>query len=474
MNRSLKFKSLVLMASISLAALTACSNSNNGGDNAAGNGNTAAAGNDGTKATNGNAAASGGNAANNGANNAEDDDVTTMSKVSGMTIRIAANWDGTPTPDTPMGAKRLELQKAVEAKYNVKIQYLNIPNEEFQNKMKASILNGSPAAEIWYMGSSDVVPGLAKEGLFLPIDDLISLSDEKQIPVDDFRKYTGYNGKIYGFNTEASVDQIGIFYNRALFEKNGLPDPHTWVESKEWTWDKFREVAKQLTKDTNGDGKPDQWGLTGYAGDWVWFQALANGGHLFDLETGKQTLDDPKTQEAMDFMAKLFTEDKVVADSTWGFLDSFPKGNIGMTPSFSWTGGTWKANMKQDGYGFLPMPLGPGQTDYVNPSRQTNSNFIAKGTKYPEAVMQIWKELQVWDTEAHADEYYNAQYDHDDDIEVAKMLSKNVNFDFFNTINGGLIDQIGNELATGATTAAQAAQKYGPMLQDKADILLKQ
>lgn len=392
----------------------------------------------------------------------------------GITIRIAGNADYSPKATDPVGAKKVELQKQVEQKYNVKIQYVVVPQAEFMDKMKASILNGNPMADIVYMGSPGVVPTLAQQGMFIPIDELIDMKTEKQIPVEDFKKLTSYKNKTYGFGTDSMVDSIGIWYNRALFKNNGLPDPHEWVNNKQWTWAKFREVAKQLTKDTNGDGKPDQWGLVGYAGDWVWFNILANNGTIYDIDSGQQKLNDPKTIEAMDFMAKLFTEDKVVGDATWGFLDLFPKGNIGMVPGFSWEGGTWKEKMKQDGYGFLPMPLGPNQTDYVNPARQVNAYFIPKGVKNPQAVIKVWKELQVWDKQANFDSYNNAQYANEDDIAIAKMLQTKVRYDYFAGVQGGLIDTIGNELAAGKTTAAQVAQTYGPKLQDKIDVAVKQ
>ncbi|GAA3400537.1 ABC transporter substrate-binding protein [Paenibacillus hodogayensis] len=407
-------------------------------------------------------------------NDDKKDDAKGTAALAGRTIRIAGNADYAPKPDNPLGVKAISLQKEVEKKYNVKIEYVAVPQAEYMDKLKASILNGSPIADIVFMGSPGAVPALTEQGLVLPIDNLLVMSREKEIPVEAFSKLTGYKGKTYGFGTNSSVDQIGIFYNRAMFRTNGLPDPHEWVKKKEWTWDKFREVARQLTKDTNGDGKPDQWGLTGYAGDWLWFNILANGGSIVDIEAGKQKLDDPKSIAAMDFMAKLFTEDKVVADPTWAFLDLFAKGNIGMTPSFSWTGSTWKEKMKQYGYGFLPMPLAPGQTDYANPARQVNCYFLPKGVKDPAAVLQVWKELQVWDSKEWVETYYNTQYDNEDDIEVARMLAGKVRYDFFAGIHGGIIDKIGTELATGKTTAAQAAKTYGPQLQDKIDTILKQ
>jgi multiple sugar transport system substrate-binding protein len=46
-----------------------------------------------------------------------------------------------------------------------------------------------------------------------------------------------------------------IFYRKDLFAAAGI-DPASLK-----TWDQFTEAAKKLTKDTNGDGRPDVWGF---------------------------------------------------------------------------------------------------------------------------------------------------------------------------------------------------------------------
>lgn len=47
-----------------------------------------------------------------------------------------------------------------------------------------------------------------------------------------------------------------LFYNKDLFRKNGLVYP-----SDKWNWDDYRITGSKLTKDTNNDGKLDQFGI---------------------------------------------------------------------------------------------------------------------------------------------------------------------------------------------------------------------
>ena len=72
-----------------------------------------------------------------------------------------------------------------------------------------------------------------------------------------------------------------MYYNTKMFKEAG-------IEKAATTWDEFVADAKKLTKDTNGDGKPDQWGFTA-AGASVsanshqaFIRGLQNGGTLFD------------------------------------------------------------------------------------------------------------------------------------------------------------------------------------------------
>lgn len=388
----------------------------------------------------------------------------------GATITMAANADYLrPNLETQEGVTKAELQAAAEAKYNVKIEYLVLANEEYKDKMITSIMNGEPVANLFYMGSPDAVPALIKQGLFLALEDVDTVPSELSIPVADFQKVAGYDGKTYGFTTAVAVDTIGVFYNRKLMSDNGYPDPHTWIATKEWTWDKFREIAIAMTKDVDGDGTNDQWGCMTYAGDWLWFLIQASGGNIYDVANNKQLLDQPKSIAAMDYMYKLFNEDKVVKPGGWAFMGDFVVGNIAMCPSFSWYGGEIKNSEIADGFGFLPMPLAPGQTEYINPARQINCYFLAKGTENPGQVLNVWKEMQIWTAERPSP-YNLGQFANDDDIAVAEMLEDGtMNFDYFAGMHGGIIDEVGTALSDGTMTGAQAAQSFGPKLQDKFD-----
>ena len=85
----------------------------------------------------------------------------------------------------------------------------------------------------------------------------------------------------------------GLFYNKKLFKEANLQPPKTWSE--------FVAAAKKLTKDTNGDGKPDQWGFAMEGGSitenahFAFILGRQNGGKLFDGD--KPTFDTPRERQ---------------------------------------------------------------------------------------------------------------------------------------------------------------------------------
>lgn len=62
------------------------------------------------------------------------------------------------------------------------------------------------------------------------------------------------DGGIYSLGNYTQT--AGVYYNRAAFAEAGIAPP-----TADWTWADFKAAAKALTKDTNGDGKPERYGV---------------------------------------------------------------------------------------------------------------------------------------------------------------------------------------------------------------------
>ena len=150
-----------------------------------------------------------------------------------------------------------------------------------------------------------------------------------------------------------------MYYNTKLFEEAGITEPPA-------TWDEFVETAKKLTKDTDGDGKNDQWGFA-LAGQrtsnnvhQAFIRGLQNGGALYDKDGNpdfandgvvagvKQWLDLMGTDGVVDPSNAEFTEGSVLPGE---LID----GRTAMI--FDQASGKTFANEGFEDFGVAPIPM---------------------------------------------------------------------------------------------------------------------
>lgn len=163
------------------------------------------------------------------------------------------------------------------------------------------------------------------------------------------------NGQLTCIPQNAS--NLVVYFNKDLFNQANVPYPRDG-----WTWDDFLAAAKALTRDTNGDGKIDQYGL-GTEGDllrlapFVW----QNGGQIFDDEVNptKLTLDSPASIEALHWVIDLQVKHHVVPDPQAEVIESFEtrfiNGSIAMFINQRRGVGMYRDNMKMD-WDVAPLP----------------------------------------------------------------------------------------------------------------------
>jgi multiple sugar transport system substrate-binding protein len=88
-----------------------------------------------------------------------------------------------------------------------------------------------------------------------------------------------------------------MFVNKTLLEREGIPMP-----SQDWNWQDFYEICAKVTKDTDGDGVLDQFGMYEYN----WQLAVAtNGGGLFSPEGKSCYFADGRVEQSVNFVMRL-------------------------------------------------------------------------------------------------------------------------------------------------------------------------
>jgi len=164
-----------------------------------------------------------------------------------------------------------------------------------------------------------------------------------------------YKGRVYGVPIWGG--NVLVYYNRKMFREMGVEPP-----SDDWTFDEFVAKGKELTRDTDGDGRFDTFGFA-LPGWWVYFMPWTYGfgaRYLNDDFTDWAFTDD-KALEATRFYQDLRFKDRI--SPTMHDLPNtdesvmFMTGRIGMSVSGPWN----SPPLKTAGIDFdvVHVPTGP-------------------------------------------------------------------------------------------------------------------
>ncbi len=229
-------------------------------------------------------------------------------------------------------------------------------------------------------------------GFFTPIDTFPDFHEVKKWYQPNLFEATRYKQKSYGL--PGSAIAFVLVCNKELFDREGIAPPKTWSQ--------FRDAAKKLTKDTDGDGVTDQYGLVLMGGD--------KGGFSYRLapflyKAGVNILSDDLTTVAFNSprgvaTLKLFVDMHQVDHSiTPGFLaytlsevnDLFCGNKAAMSIEGPWFQGMVTA--KSPGKEFYTVPV-PVPDDMLNqydtaPTLQDMVMWtISAGSKHP---VEAWE-----------------------------------------------------------------------------------
>lgn len=383
----------------------------------------------------------------------------------GYEVKISAWWEQAPQPGTESGDAAVEKLKEVESKYNVKITYLNIPHDETVGKLTETALAGEPMADVVNLEANTAIPGLAAPGFIRPLNEFFDDFKDAKFK-ENIKRIATFNGKIYGFHSRA-FSTHGIWYNKSLFKRESLPDLYELQEKGEWTWDKYLEIAKAATKDTDGDGTIDQNGIVvGYPIDdhLIW----SNGGRITQEDGGKYKVvfDSPETLEALDFLGKIEAA-KVIGP---GSEAQFVAGKAAMYGGEAWMGSGFQDNMT-DEFGYVFYPKGPKAKDYTSVVTNTIIMTMPSTAKHPKEVAKIVDELSLWDrAETERNDFFEQNMTSEQDLATALKMNEIFelnNMDAFTDLNK-VFYAITDEVKKG-TSAATAVQKFKDQAQAKID-----
>jgi multiple sugar transport system substrate-binding protein len=174
-------------------------------------------------------------------------------------------------------------------------------------------------------------------GHYYPLNKFPDFEEVRSWYVPHFIESTMYKGNTYGLPCSAIA--FVLCCNKELFDREGVVPPRTWSE--------FREVARRLTKDTDGDGVADQYGLVLLGGDRGGFAyrlapfMLKAGANILSDDMTKVEFNSPRAVAAVKLFADMYQVDHSI---TPGFLaytlseinDLFSSNKVAMSIEGPW------------------------------------------------------------------------------------------------------------------------------------------
>lgn len=206
------------------------------------------------------------------------------------------------------------------------------------------------------------------------------------------------NGKTYG--VPKNVVAMVLVYNSKIFKDAGIPNPPK-------TWKEFREIAKKLTMDTDGDGKVDQWGVTLVLAKACFdlrFSVVlrGHGGDFLTKDWKHSNLNTPEAKKAFNMVVDMILKDKsmppgVAQVDCNGARRLMAHKKVGMIFGTMWTI-TEVAGMNPDLHGWkvlemAPVPQLEGSASKIRSTLYQKSLFMNPNTKHPEAAWKLLKFL---------------------------------------------------------------------------------
>lgn len=215
-------------------------------------------------------------------------------KVVTLGVFVGSPW-GVPDPYTYEFIDDA-IEKFESENPGVTVKYVSgIQKDDYSEWLAGNILRGT-APDVFMVLPEDF-SYLEKIGALNNLDSLIE-GDES---FDSSRYYSNaYNyGNVdnsqYALPLESAPDMM--FVNKSLLAKEAIimPDP-------DWTWDEFYEICERVTKDTDGNGMIDQFGVYNY----TWIDAfITNDTNPFSEDGKSCNLQGEKSVEAVEFLMKL-------------------------------------------------------------------------------------------------------------------------------------------------------------------------
>lgn len=207
-----------------------------------------------------------------------------------------------------------QILKPFEAAHpGVSVTLQTSPYPLYVTKCLTSIASGSTLADLMYAEDwfgQELIQKQYALNLMPYVRRDIAAGDFYDETFTEWRGVAQRDSELFGF--PACLGLTVLFYNKELFDRASLPYPDTT-----WTYDDLMSVGKRLTVDLNGDGIPDQWGLS-FDVQYTGLETVlySFGGRLLTDDLRRASLQEPSTLKAFQFIQNLFLRERIASTTT--------------------------------------------------------------------------------------------------------------------------------------------------------------
>lgn len=239
-----------------------------------------------------------------------------------------------------------------EENSGVQVEYVSgIMKEDYSEWLAEQVLSGT-APDVFLLLGEDF-NDYAEQGVLMDLDPF--MEQDESFDRNGFYSSALSAGR-YRQNQYALPYECAprlMFVNKTILDREGVEMP-----GEDWTWEDFYQICRKVTKDTNGDGVTDQFGVVGY----TWEEAFdSNGVTIFDQTGTECFLTGSRVEEAIRFIERL----EEIDGGNGATERDFDLGNVAFWPMVFSEFRAYKSYplsvKKYSGFEWscIPMPAGP-------------------------------------------------------------------------------------------------------------------
>lgn len=251
-------------------------------------------------------------------------------------------WGGVPAESGPQAS--CDLFNELYKDKGIQVEYERFVNDETGNlKLETNLLSGT-GVDLYMSYGLSTLSKRAEGSMALDLSDLIA-NDEDFGMTDYFGEMAEayyVDGKPYAIPTK--LDKYGIVINKDMFEEAGIEIP------TEWTFDEFREIAKQLT---HGEGQDKVYGMFWNSQQdltymFSYLVAQTNGGDPMYLSETETAFEDPVVIKSVQLVNDMMNVDGSSPTHTDSVTQKLSQEGMFLTGKSAMTIGPWMIRSIKD------------------------------------------------------------------------------------------------------------------------------